>query len=172
MKTSSSIVIVSRPTRLEGLRARWGTARQAEFVLQQSHAIEAELGSRPRAGSRRKKPAQKPGVADFEEYNREDTIYHRTIERLHLDQAREGGNRNGRDARPVAHAERGAHGERAVPEPEQARAKRLPPRESWFALVRSRGPIPAYWNPRRLSPPRKNRSMISSRPPGSSMPAW
>jgi len=81
LKPSSSITIVIRPTRLQGLRARWGTKAQAAFVLKRAHAIEDE---RKRASgtllSKRSAPAAVE--ADFEEYSREDATYQSSIEKL------------------------------------------------------------------------------------------
>ena len=42
MRVRSSIVVVTRETRLQNLRARWGTAQQAKFLLRQAHLHEAE----------------------------------------------------------------------------------------------------------------------------------
>jgi NAD kinase len=85
MRQSSSIVIVTRPTRLEGLRARWGTARQAKFVLRQAHAVEAERAAAKSGLRSGKQKAASAGVADFDEYDREDAQYRRTIEQLERD---------------------------------------------------------------------------------------
>ena len=81
MGLSSSIVIVTRPTRLQGLRERWGTARQAKFVLQQAHAVESERSALPQA-SKGKLRAASHSPADFDDYDREDASYQRTIARL------------------------------------------------------------------------------------------
>ena len=42
MQTKPGIVIVTRPTRLEGLRERWVTKKQAQFVLRAAHVLEKE----------------------------------------------------------------------------------------------------------------------------------
>jgi NAD kinase len=77
------IAIVTRPTRLQGLRERWGTKRQARFLLKQAHAVEAE---RARAVKSSRGPAQAyaPSAdADFDAYEQEDSVYRGTIETLH-----------------------------------------------------------------------------------------
>ncbi len=75
------IVIVTRPTRLQGLRARWGTARQAKFVLAQAALVDEDRQSGGKA-RRGKRSAAKSTAADFEEYDREDSVYHRSIDEL------------------------------------------------------------------------------------------
>jgi hypothetical protein len=81
LQPSSMIVIVTRPTRLQGLRARWGTAGQAKFVLAHAALVDEdrESGGRPRHG---KRLTAKPTVADFEEYESENAVYQRSIEQL------------------------------------------------------------------------------------------
>src|SRR5882757_4111939 len=77
------IAIVTRPTRLQGLRERWGTTRQAKFLLKQAHAVEAE---RAQAVQSSQGPAQAyapPADADFDAYEQEDAVYRGTIETLH-----------------------------------------------------------------------------------------
>lgn len=81
MKQSSSIVVVTRPTRLQGLRERWGTARQAKFVIQQAHALEAQR-DQALPGAPATDSESAPGAAEFDEYDHEDATYRRTIERL------------------------------------------------------------------------------------------
>lgn len=81
MKPSSSIVVVTRPTRLEGLRARWGTKKQAKFVLQRAHAIEEERAAKSRAPQARPQAATSD-AASFDEYVQEDEVYQQTIDRL------------------------------------------------------------------------------------------
>lgn len=93
MLVTPGIAIVTRPTRLEGLRRRWGTLGQAKFRMAQAHAIEAErregggtAKQAPRRGASggkltHKKPVQS-SQADFEDYRREDDIYQHVIDDL------------------------------------------------------------------------------------------
>jgi NAD kinase len=83
-----SIVVVTRETRLQNLRARWGTARQAKFLLRQAHLHEAER--RPVA----KRAAGRGGAspvatvsedAEFSMYEQEDETYQRTLAQLGKD---------------------------------------------------------------------------------------
>ena len=84
MRINPSIVIVTRSTRLEGLRRRWGTAGQAEFRLKAAQAIDSATvpsfaTSDSNASSlarKRKKPTIKVRAqANFEEYVSEDRVY-------------------------------------------------------------------------------------------------
>ncbi len=87
MQSVPGIAVVTRETRLQGLRARWGTVRQAEFVLKQAHLIETEglvtsakglLKSRKHA-----KRVRQTADADFSEYEREDNVYQNVLGQLH-----------------------------------------------------------------------------------------
>lgn len=88
----SSIAIVTRPTRLEGLKRRWGTVGQAQFLLAQAHAHEDDLRAKRAApvaapGVRRQKKAATPARAvqqhvDFGGYAEEDRIYQQIVDRL------------------------------------------------------------------------------------------
>jgi hypothetical protein len=86
------IAVITRETRLEGLKARWATARAAAFRLQQAVDHEVEL--------RRKKLMRKAAagqsadsmlmeaeagagaLASERDYEEEDEIYQRTVHRL------------------------------------------------------------------------------------------
>jgi NAD kinase len=80
------IAVVTRETRLAGLKARWATTRQAAFRLQQAAAHEVEL--------RRKRLARVAAVddqelaiaagalADEDEYEDEDRTYQRSVQQL------------------------------------------------------------------------------------------
>lgn len=90
------IVIVTRPTRLEGLRARWGTRGQARFLLAavRAHAALAappadeRPAKRAARGSTRalavapRAPAETAMEADFDVYEREEHVYRNALERL------------------------------------------------------------------------------------------
>ena len=86
-----SIAIVTHPTRLEGLRRRWGTLGQAQFRLKMAHQQEDDLraggGTTKTAPLRRKaKPAQRgQSQADFGEYQQEDDIYRHVVDQLEND---------------------------------------------------------------------------------------
>jgi hypothetical protein len=91
------IAIVTSPTRLEGLRRRWGTLGQAKFRLRQAHvhemALRAEAAapanagplSRQRRGMKAVQSVALPEAqqqADFEEYLEENETYEQVIDRL------------------------------------------------------------------------------------------
>ena len=61
MGTRPTIVIVTRATRLAGLRARWGTIRQAKFVLAKAHEHEQLLRSESSA-ARSKRLKRQPWI--------------------------------------------------------------------------------------------------------------
>jgi hypothetical protein len=87
----SSIAIVTHPTRLEGLRRRWGTLGQAKFRLKMAHQQEEVLreggATTKTAPLRRKaKPVRRDQTqADFDEYQQEDDIYRQIIDQLEND---------------------------------------------------------------------------------------
>jgi hypothetical protein len=76
------IAVVTRETRMAGLRARWGTTKQAAFVLGQAHIVEeAQAQQRGRKRARAAAP-EALDAAEFVEYQREDSFYHRTLKRI------------------------------------------------------------------------------------------
>lgn len=87
-----SIAIVTHPTRLEGLRRRWGTLGQAKFRLKMAHEQEEVLregGTATKAAllrnKRQKTPAHQAQQADFTEYQQEDDVYRRVVDQLEND---------------------------------------------------------------------------------------
>ena len=93
MYSLPGIAVVYAPTRLEGLRRRWGTAGQARFRLKQAHQHELALRAESQpvaAGQRRGKAAARPLAkqpqvqqqAEFSEYEHEDETYRHVIDRL------------------------------------------------------------------------------------------
>lgn len=85
MGYTPSVVIVTRPTRLQGLRERWGTLGQARFLLGAARAIEsdanvseAKTARRPNAAKKKRSVTQ----ADFDEYAAEDAIYQAAVDRI------------------------------------------------------------------------------------------
>src|SRR5215216_6583915 len=87
------IALVYAPTRLEGLRRRWGTAGQAKFRLKQAHAHDLARRAGPAAAAGtsqrgrqavatkvKQPPAQQQ--AEFDEYEREEHVYKDVIDRL------------------------------------------------------------------------------------------
>jgi hypothetical protein len=87
------IALVFAPTRLEGLRRRWGTKGQAKFRLKQAHAHELALRAGPAAAAnqmqRRSQHVQEqvkqPHVqqqALFEDYEQEDLLQRDVIDEL------------------------------------------------------------------------------------------
>lgn len=88
MRQQHSIVIVTRPTRLEGLRRRWGTLGQAEFLLNAAHTIESEAptaSTSPKSHRNSKRATRASDQADFAEYADEDSVYQRAINDLEAD---------------------------------------------------------------------------------------
>ena len=82
--TTPGIVIVTRETRLAGLKSRWMTAEQAKFRLVQAHAHEAERRRQARR-SQAKIAEQAPEVtalAEFDQYVDEDQTYQNTLRQL------------------------------------------------------------------------------------------
>jgi NAD kinase len=82
--------VVTRETRLEGLKARWVTARAAAFRLQQAvdHEVELRRARLMRKGrtagqSVMEKVAAGAGaLANERDYEEEDAIYQRTVQQL------------------------------------------------------------------------------------------
>jgi NAD kinase len=84
------IAVVTRETRLEGLKARWATARAAAFRLQQAVGHEVEL-RRARALSKGRKMAatelrevesDAAALLSEEAIESEDEVYQRTVQQL------------------------------------------------------------------------------------------
>jgi hypothetical protein len=82
VRASPYVAVITRPTRLQGLRERWGTQGQAEFVLGRALAQEAEQRQSTTARQARAATAQE---ADFAEYRREEELYQRTVRKLRRD---------------------------------------------------------------------------------------
>jgi hypothetical protein len=84
------IAVVTRETRLEGLKARWATASAAAFRLQQAVGHEVELRKQRlvRRGQRLRKEDEDnllmevAALADESEYESEDEAYQRSVARL------------------------------------------------------------------------------------------
>jgi NAD kinase len=84
------IAVVTRETRLEGLKARWATASAAAFRLQQAVGHEVELrrarrakkGVKLAAAEEAMEFAEVEALADENEYETEDAIYQRTVRQL------------------------------------------------------------------------------------------
>jgi hypothetical protein len=69
-----NVVIVTTPTRMQGLLARWGSRGQARFLLRQAVAHQAQNGIAAETVT--------SAEADFDLYEKENTRYERTIEQL------------------------------------------------------------------------------------------
>lgn len=84
MQKQRSIVIVTRPTRLDGLKRRWGTVGQAKFSLTAAHTLAANSSEKDAASplSRLPKSKRGPTQADFDDYENEDRIYRQAVHRL------------------------------------------------------------------------------------------
>ncbi len=76
MQRLPSIVIVTAPTRYQGLVARWGTKGQAKFRLQRAAAHQV-LQMRTDAGTAQSAAAAE---ADFQRYEAENDTYQATVE--------------------------------------------------------------------------------------------
>jgi predicted transcriptional regulator len=90
------IAIVTSPTRLEGLRRRWGTLGQAKFRLKQAHvhemALRAEAAAPANTSPLKQRRTAKAVAqvalpeaqqqADFDEYQQENVTYQQVIDRL------------------------------------------------------------------------------------------
>src|SRR5262245_307338 len=93
MITLPGIALVYAPTRLEGLRRRWGTKGQARFRLQQAHAHELALRAGATAAANQNQRGRKSAAAakthaavqqqaEFEDYELEDQRQHDVIDEL------------------------------------------------------------------------------------------
>ncbi|MGD9646503.1 MAG: hypothetical protein AB7U73_12380 [Pirellulales bacterium] len=78
---SESIVVVTRETRLQGLRQRWATASQAKFYLRQARAHEV-VRRQAAPAARRAAASQQFQEADFSTYEREDRRYQEVVQSL------------------------------------------------------------------------------------------
>jgi NAD kinase len=79
----SNLTIVRRETRLQGLKAKWGTVGQARFMLRAAREQQAEQVAPTMA--KRLRAKQKSTVleqADFDDYQHEDEQYQDVIDRL------------------------------------------------------------------------------------------
>ena len=100
MMSLAGIALVYAPTRLEGLRRRWGTKGQAKFRLQQAHAHELALREGATAAANQMQRGRKATVkkatakqvaanqahvqqqAEFEDYELEDQLQRDVIDEL------------------------------------------------------------------------------------------
>ncbi|MDA0658769.1 MAG: hypothetical protein O2931_01215 [Planctomycetota bacterium] len=78
-----TVAVVTMPTRLKKLRARWGTVGQARFVLGLAQSGQQAAVSSQRNAEKRSDPIQQPAPeADFAEYEREDTAFRFAVETI------------------------------------------------------------------------------------------
>ncbi len=85
LNTLPTIAIVTSPTRLQGLLARWGTVGQARFLMKQAVAHRNIEQNTKQDASRRSKnlsSAKTDAESDFSLYEYENDIYQETVERL------------------------------------------------------------------------------------------
>ncbi|MGC4005010.1 MAG: hypothetical protein QM811_18610 [Pirellulales bacterium] len=95
MQDAANITIIRRETRLEQLRARWGTVGQAKFVLRTVRRRSANEASQSVSQSRSKRSTDNAattrvvkaaksgeGQAEFDDYQTEDDAYRAALERL------------------------------------------------------------------------------------------
>ncbi|MCI0357965.1 MAG: hypothetical protein L0211_05755 [Planctomycetaceae bacterium] len=85
------ITIVSAPTRIEGLRRRWGTKGQAKFLLERAHLQEEQRRQGPAVQQKRNRGGVVQAQAatrvvqqqaDFEDYEQEEAIYKDVVDVL------------------------------------------------------------------------------------------
>lgn len=83
------IAIVTRPTRLEGLKRRWGTAGQAAFALKQARLLDREVREpaqqKTLGGHRTQVEPRQADALDFDEYQTEDHTYQAVVDQLERD---------------------------------------------------------------------------------------
>lgn len=82
LESRQTLVVVTRPTRLEGLKERWVTARAAKFRIRAAHDVERERRGNRRNGASQQGTALAEAEADFGDYEDEDATYQRTRETL------------------------------------------------------------------------------------------
>src|SRR3982750_210633 len=80
-KLDQKIVIVSRATRLKGLKARFATVAQAEFLMDMAQDQEVFRKTGKVQQASRKAPEQKA----IYDYKREDETYQSAIDRIRKD---------------------------------------------------------------------------------------
>lgn len=81
MSGAPSIAIVTRPTRLAGLVARWATASAARFRLRLAHEHEAERRA-PASPAAAATVAAAQAAAEFDEYQEEHQAYESALDQL------------------------------------------------------------------------------------------
>jgi NAD kinase len=90
MGLTPGIAIVTRPTRLEGMKRKWGTVGQVKFRLRQAHAQEAlrrepAKKARSLAALAAAEEEATPAAAAYMEYEEEDSNYQKVVERIERD---------------------------------------------------------------------------------------
>ena len=84
--TRPTLVVVTRPTRLQGLKERWVTARAAKFLIKAAHDVEQERrGGQNKTAARDAVATLAAAEADFGDYEEEDATYQRAREQLARD---------------------------------------------------------------------------------------
>jgi hypothetical protein len=84
--TRPTLVVVTRPTRLQGLKERWVTARAARFLIEAAHDVEQERRRGQVGPTLSGKDATLAAAeADFGDYEDEDATYQRGRETLARD---------------------------------------------------------------------------------------
>lgn len=81
--TRPTLVVVTRPTRMQGLKERWVTASAAKFLIRAAHDVEEERRrSQGAAALRGKGNTLAAAEADFDDYEDEDATYQHARETL------------------------------------------------------------------------------------------
>jgi hypothetical protein len=81
-KVDQKIVLVTRETRLQGLRARFATKGQAEFYVKRSVLAELTREAVAAGGAVDVKSLDRAAGAEFEKYEEEEEVYADAVERL------------------------------------------------------------------------------------------
>lgn len=82
---AESIVVVTRETRMQGLKQRWATAGQARFFLAQARAHEVARREPARGVRAKQAAAATLHEADFSTYESEDRRYQNVLHQLERD---------------------------------------------------------------------------------------
>src|SRR5688500_7183758 len=80
-----SIAVITRPTRMQGLLARWATKGAAKFRLGLAHVHEQSRSATHARKSRKGATAETLAAAEFDEYEAEDQVYQEGLEKLKME---------------------------------------------------------------------------------------
>jgi hypothetical protein len=80
-----SIAVITRPTRMQGLLARWATKGAAKFRLGLAHVHEQSRSAPNTRRSRKGATAEALAATEFDEYEAEDQVYQDGLEKLKME---------------------------------------------------------------------------------------